>query len=193
MGKQCSTSGFINRFMIVPVTRDRSLHRTGPLPDVQDLVTRIRQAVDLLGPLPQTNPPVEIPWSQETFLEWDAFCEAIDYGDPFLEGVEAAYGRLKPMVMRVAMLLAVIDSESQIRLAHLRAAKALCLHLVDSSRAFFTTTIARRSPSARDRLMTFSPSGDFGMTDLQGWIKTKFPKGGQPAHDDPLPLIFFTD
>lgn len=189
MGKQCSTSGFINRFMIVPVTRDRSLHRTGPLPDVQDLVTRIRQAVDLLGPLPQTNPPVEIPWSQETFLEWDAFCEAIDYGDPFLEGVEAAYGRLKPMVMRVAMLLAVIDSESQIRLAHLRAAKALCLHLVDSSRAFFTTTIARRSPSARDRLMTFSPSGDFGMTDLQGWIKTKFPKGGQPANDDLHRLI----
>jgi hypothetical protein len=190
MGKQCVTSGFINRFLIVPVVRVRKIHRAVPLPDVGDLVARIRQAVDGLGSVPPKGPPIEIQWSPETFELWDAFCDAIDNEDPFLEGVRDAHGRLKPMTMRVAMLLAVIDGESFIGLPHLRAAKALCLRLVDASRDFFTGKIATRSRGFKDRLQEFQPKDStFGLTDLQRWIKTKIPKDDQPSNAELHELI----
>lgn len=188
-GRRSVTNGFINRFLIVPVARVRRIHIGSDLPDVGDLVDRIRNSLQRLCPV-QPNPDAqEIRWATEAHQEWEAFCDAIDNEDSFLDGVKSAYGRLKPMVMRVGMLLAVIDGESQISLAHLRAAKALCLHLVDSSRDFFTTTTARRSRSARDRLMDFRTHGDFGLTDLHEWMKTHFPKGRLLSNDELHQLI----
>lgn len=184
------TSGFINRFLIVPVTRERRIHRSSTLPDVQDSVATIRQALNSLGPVKDPPSPREFTWAPEACGEWDAFCDALDDEDAFLEGVETAYGRLKPMIMRVAMLLAVIDDDSMIRLCHLRAAKALCLQLVDASRHFFSNTDTGRSRTAGERLREFRPKGsDFGLTDLHVWMKNHFTKGSVPRAEELHRLI----
>jgi hypothetical protein len=176
-GYRCLTNGFINRFLIVPVTKERRIHRGGPLPDVDDLVRPVRSSLESLGPAEPNAVPREIKWAPECDEEWDLFCDAIDDGDPYLEGVEAAYGRLKPMVMRVAMILAVIDGESLIHLGHLRAAKALCLRLLDASRHFFSSKTAPHGPTVRERLMTFRPEGsDFGLTEVHRWLENKIPR-----------------
>jgi hypothetical protein len=184
------TSGFINRFLIVPVTRERRIHRSSTLPDVQDLVATIRRALSSLGPVQDGLKPREITWAPEACGEWDAFCDALDDGDAFLEGVETAYGRLKPMIMRVAMLLAVIDGDSMIRLCHLRAAKALCLHLVDASRHFFSDRDSGRARTAGERLREYRPKeNDFSVTDLHVWMKNRLPKDLVPPAEELHRLI----
>jgi hypothetical protein len=189
-GRQCLTGGFINRFLIVQVTRERRIHRGSQLPDFQDLVLTIRHSLGTLGPEDPAGSPREVHWAPETHEEWDAFCDAIDNGDPFLEGFEDPYGRLKPMVMRVAMILAVIDGESLIHLGHLRAAKALCLRLLDASRHFFSPTSVQRGQTVRERLMAFRPEGsDFGVTELHGWLENKVPRKQRLAAQDLHALI----
>lgn len=172
LGKKSLTNGFLNRFMFVPVVRERPIHRSKAEPAMGDLIDRITTALAQLGPADLSKPPRVLDWSPDACAEWDAFCQAIDDGHPFLEGIEAVNGRLKPMVMRIALLYAVLDGDHKIGLRHLRPAKTLCLWLNDETRDLFPRGQKAGKKSLLSRLAAYTPeSATFSLTDLHNWLK----------------------
>lgn len=71
------------------------------------------------------------------------------------------------MITRIAMLFAVIDRQDQIGLHHLHAAKAFCLHSIDSARPLFAK--GGHSPRRRtfsDRVLAKVREGHSTLTEL---------------------------
>ncbi len=173
LGKKSLTNGFLNRFLVVPLERVRQIHRSQELPALDDLIERIAAAINQLGAANDSAEPVVLEWSPEAHAEWDAFSEAIDNGHPFLEGMEGVTGRLKPMVMRLAMLYAVLDGETQMSLKHLIPAKALCLQLIEANRSVFTGSSKAGMKSLLSRLSEYRPAdATFSLTALHNWLKS---------------------
>lgn len=173
LGRKSLTNGFLNRFMFVPVVRERPIHRSKAEPAMGDLTQRIRSALEQLGPPDLSKPPRVLEWSPEAWAEWDTFCQAIDDAHPFLEGIEALNGRLKPMAMRLALLFAVLDGDREIGLRHLGPAKTLCLRLIDETRDLFSGGQKAGKKSLVSRLVAFAPkTATFSLTDLHNWLKS---------------------
>jgi len=130
------SNGLFNRFITVHAHRDpsRKLPRGGEMPDVSDLAENIRDTLKGLG---TTNDAVKIDWHALTHAEWAEFVDAVDSDHPFLAGLGGLAARLKPAVMRVAMLFAILDRATEIMPCHLKAAKSFCLQCIDSSRDLF--------------------------------------------------------
>jgi hypothetical protein len=160
------TNGFLNRFITVQAIRERILPMGGNLPDVSDCVQQIRDAMAWLG-LVNGGPPKRIQWHPSTSSEWRDFVVGSDGDHPFLDGIRPIAARLKPLVMRIAMLYAVIDRQDQIQLHHLRAAKAMCLQCIDSSRLLFAKGgQCHRSRSLHDRVLSAIHAGNYTRTTL---------------------------
>jgi len=160
------SNGFFNRFITVRAIKERSLPRGGKMPDVGDLIQEIQSALVALGSVDSDSPKI-IQWHPSTHKEWDAFDAAMDGEHAFLSGLGGLAARLKPNVMRIAMLFAVIDRDEFIRPDHLRAAKAFCLHCIDDSRGFFDRSRpSSAKPSLDDRLLTIAATGPCTLTDF---------------------------
>lgn len=173
LGPTASTSGFWNRFLVVPVFGERRIHRHARVPAIDDLVGRIQAVLATLPGLPGDD-PLEMKWDPATNAEWDAFCDAIADRHSFLTGVEAITGRLKPMVMRVALIMAVVDGATAIKVDHLRAAKTLVLMLIDQARGYFGASEAV-SPRERIEAAATGFTGAFCCADLRNILKRRRP------------------
>ena len=165
------SNGFFNRFITVRAVKERSLPRGGVMPDVGDLIQELQTALAPLGACDSASPKT-IQWHPSAYPELDAFHAALDGEHPFLSGLDGLAARLKPNVMRIAMLFAVIDRDEFIRPDHLRAAKAFCLHCIDDSRGFFhPSSSSFAKPSLDDRVLavaTKDPCAATGFHNLLG-------------------------
>ena len=151
-GLGCS-NGLYNRFITVRAVKERTLSRGGEMPDVSDLVERIRDVIASLGP-DSANEAVTITWHPSTYKVWDEFVDALDGDHPFLTGLSGVAARLKPNTMRVAMLFAVLDRGREIMPPHLKAAQSFCLQCIDSSRDLFGGRSQHgRSTKLRERVL----------------------------------------
>jgi hypothetical protein len=104
----------------------------------------------------------------------------VDDDHPFLDDIRPITARLKPLVMRVALLYAVIDQSDTIQLPHLRAAKALCLSCIESTRPLFTTGINTRGENPlRTRVLKAIDNGHNTRTEISHALGGKGFKGPQ--------------
>jgi len=164
-GLGCS-NGFYNRFITAHAVGERRLSRGGEMPDVDDLVERIRDVLAALGPN-NANEAVPITWHPSTHKAWDGFDDALAGAHPFLSGLGGLAARLRPNTMRVAMIFAIMDGDREIMPCHLKAAKSFCLHCIDDSRGFFDRSRpSSAKPSLDDRLLTIAASGPCTLTDF---------------------------
>jgi hypothetical protein len=164
-GLGCS-NGFYNRFITAHAVEERRLSRGGEMPNVDDLVERIRDALAALGP-DSANEALTITWHPSTHKAWDEFDDALASAHPFLSGLGGLAARLRPNTMRVAMIFAIMDGDREIMPCHLKAAKSFCLQCIDDSRGFFDrSSTSSAKPSLDDRLLTIAATGPCSLTDF---------------------------
>jgi hypothetical protein len=107
------------------------------MPDVSDLTDKLRESLESLGPAIGSEPTL-LNWHESTHEPWSEICEALDRER---DGLRA---RLKPNIMRVAMLYALSVGARSVMLPHLVAAKAFVLQCSDSAASVYPQ---RRSAS----------------------------------------------
>jgi hypothetical protein len=148
------SNGYHNRFIFVQARRMRSLPFGGAAPDFDDLLAQVRVALDDVAAR-----PLQLNWADDARHEWTTIYEACKCGDPFLSGLDGVRERLHCHIMRVAMLLAVMDKARAIHLAHLQAAKAICLPALDGCRDLFDgrSTDDSADDTLRDKLTEIVP------------------------------------
>jgi hypothetical protein len=112
-------NGFLNRFLLVAVRRERSLPRPRRIPgDVEDeyvsafaAALEFARTVDVMG------------FDDESGAAWDhAYDTVLSVDRPGLSG--AACSRAEAHTLRLAMLFALLDKSSVIQIDHVRAALA---------------------------------------------------------------------
>jgi hypothetical protein len=168
-----SSNGFFNRFITVRAVKERALTRGGTMPEVGELIQEIQSALASLGSVDSDSPKI-IQWHPSTYEDWDAFVESLDSEHPFLNRLGGLAARLKPNVMRIAMLFAVIDRDEFIRPDHLRAAKAFCLHCIDDSRGFFhPSSSSFAKPSLDDRVLAVATKDPCAATGFHNRLGNK--------------------
>jgi hypothetical protein len=112
-------NGFGNRFLWVCVKRSKSLPDGGQMHtvDVQPFVSELRESIRFA----QTVQRVER--DEEARALWHDVYEPLSAGLPGLVG--ALTGRAEAQVMRIADVMALLDTSSKVKLPHLQAALAL--------------------------------------------------------------------
>jgi hypothetical protein len=179
-GLGCS-NGFYNRFITAHAVGERRLSRGGEMPDVDDLVERIRDVLAALGP-DNANEAVPITWHPSTHKAWDGFDDALASAHPFLSGLGGLAARLRPNTMRVAMIFAIMDGDREIMPCHLKAAKSFCLQCIDNSRSLFVKGgQCHRSRSLHDRVLSAIQAGNHTRTTLSDALGRKGFTGEQLA------------
>jgi hypothetical protein len=173
-GQGCS-NGFFNRFITVAAVKERSLPRGGIMPDVTDLTTWLRTSIDSLGPIFGSEPTV-VQWHESTHSEWDALCHALDGDHPFLNGLGGLRARMKPNIMRTAMLNALSQGERLIMPPHLKAAASYELQAVDSTRDLYSQHSQHRGTPAstlKDRVLKTAATEALSLNDFHAGLHRK--------------------
>ena len=136
------SNGFYNRMFVVVAKKRRSLPHGSLWPECTDLIKRVKDALEALGPadpLPDEIPCLE--FDDEAKALWEPFYHACGEPDahPFFDGLTGFRERLaKGLVKRVALIHAVLDQASAIKVAHLKAAIAFGLQTLDGLRPYLT-------------------------------------------------------
>ncbi len=145
-------NGFHNRFLWLVTEHVRDLPHGSDRTIPEHLVTRVRSALANLGSdFSVTAAPREYEFDAEAKAGWESFYLACRSSHPLLDGLENFATRLPPLTKRVAMILAVLDGDTEIRLSHLRAAKAFTIHCLALARPLITGRNSAALPRGIDR------------------------------------------
>lgn len=164
-GQGC-TNGFFNRFITVAATKERSLPRGGVMPDVSDLTDKLRKSLETLGPAIGSEPN-PLTWHESTYDPWGEICEALDREQ---NGLRA---RLKPNIMRVAMLYALSVGARSVMLPHLVAAKAFVLHCSDSAASVYPQGRFASPTRLRSRVQAVATKAPKTLNDFHAGLHRK--------------------
>lgn len=119
--------GGVNRMLLVASRRSRLLPDGGNLP--QDLVVEI--ADQLADRIRKLNRLGEVPFTPAARQAWEPIYA--DLSRPRPDGpVAALLARSRPMVLRIALLYALLDGSPAVDAEHLQAARALWAYAEDS-------------------------------------------------------------
>ena len=149
-------NGFANRFLFVCARRSKCLPFGGTVEprSLADLAARIKAAVDFCRTVEQ------ITFAPSSKVHWAEIYPALSEGKPGLFGSVIARGEAQ--AVRLAMLYALLDCSTEIRLEHLEAALAGWQYCADSARFIFgdelgdptadeTLDLLRRAPDGMTR------------------------------------------
>lgn len=150
-----AANGFANRFLFVCARRSKELPFGGDLDaDVlAELGARVRDA------LRAASVVQEVKFDPDAAERWKAEYGRLGRGAPGLFG--AVTGRAEAQVRRLAVLYALIDGASTIRLEHLRAALELWRYCSDSARHVFGDKLGDR---LADKLLGYLYEEPAGLT-----------------------------
>jgi len=151
-----AASGFANRFLYVCVRRSRCLPHGGVLdePAMKSLAERLALAI---GDAQNLG---EVKMDAEASAAWERVYPDLSEGQPGLLG--AILGRAEAQVVRLALVYALLDGNTQIRLPHLKAALALWSYSETSARYVFGATLG--DPVADEIVRALAQVGDQGLT-----------------------------
>ena len=146
-------NGFANRFLWVCVRRSKELPEGGNIAEanLSPLIFRLRHVLEF------ARTAGELRRDEEARTLWIDGYHDLSAGKPGLVG--AVTGRAEAQVMRVALLYALLDGDSFIRLPHLQAALALWDYVEASARVIFGDSLG--DPVADDilRALRVRPGG----------------------------------
>jgi len=148
-------NGFANRFLMLCTRRDKLLPRGGGVPNTSDLVVAIHDAVEAAkgrGAIARSNEAEEL-WSQE-------YAKLTSGGDGLKDALCA---RAEAHVLRLSLLYALLDSSSEIRPEHLRAAIAFWDYCERSVGHIFGGTTG---DADGDKLLTALSNGPMTRSDI---------------------------
>jgi len=149
-------NGFANRFLWVCVRRSKVLPEGGALHTVNfaDIIRRLQDAVTF------SRRVGELRRDQNARALWHEVYEGLSAGKPGLLG--AITSRAEAQVMRLAVIYAVLDSSSEIKLPHLQAALAVWRYCEASARFIFGNSLG--DPMADTILQALRDAGKKGVT-----------------------------
>lgn len=155
MTKTDMANGFANRFLWICVGRSKCLPEGGALHqiDLAPLVQRIRDAALF------ANQHSELRRDDEARAVWAEVYPSLSEGQPGLLG--AVTSRAEAQVMRLALLYAVLDESTDIRVEHLYAALAIWDYAEASARHIFGSALG--DPTA-DEILRALRCHECGMT-----------------------------
>jgi Protein of unknown function (DUF3987) len=151
-----AANGFANRFIWVHAERSKELPHGGNLPDEQllpiaDCLRKAQQACQGRG---------RLAFDQEARTEWERVYGALSAGKPGLFGSVTA--RAAPQVCRLALVYALLDCDTAIRIKHLKAALAVWTYAEESARYIFGDAIGDQTA---DTILSFlQTTGQVGAT-----------------------------
>ena len=148
-------NGFANRFLMVCTKRDKKLPSGGGKPEMGDLVRDIQEALEQAkgrGAIPR-SPEAEKLWARE----YDRLTEG---GDSLKDALCA---RAEAHVLRLSLIYALLDSSTEIRPEHIRAAVAFWDYSERSVEQVFGGMSG--DPEA-DKLLSAASSGPVTKTDI---------------------------
>jgi hypothetical protein len=136
-----AANGFANRFLFALVRRARELPFGASPPNVNELVSRLHDALMFAK---ETPGPIE--FDQAAASVWERVYGPLSHGKPGLLG--AVIARSEPHVRRLATIYAVLDLSHETRLEHLLAALAVWDYCEASARLIFGDALG--DPDADD-------------------------------------------
>jgi hypothetical protein len=148
-------NGFVNRFLVVAVTRSQELPFGGRLGGEQ--LARVRDTT--LTALRFASLPRQLTFDPHARERWIEVYGPLSRGEEGLLG--AATRRAEAHVVRLAAIYATLDRSEQIDLAHLEAALAVWRYSLDSARWIFGDTLG--DPTA-DEIWALAKDRPAGVT-----------------------------
>ncbi len=148
-------NGFVNRFLVVAVTRSQELPFGGRLQGEQ--LKRVRDAT--LTALRFASLPRQLSFDPHARERWIEVYGPLSRGEQGLLG--AATRRAEAHVVRLAAIYTTLDCSEQIALAHLEAALAVWRYSLDSARWIFGDTLG--DPTA-DEIWALAKDRPTGVT-----------------------------
>jgi hypothetical protein len=148
-------NGFVNRFLVVAVTRSQELPFGGRLQGEQ--LARVRDTT--LTALRFASLPRQLTFNPHARERWIEVYGPLSRGEEGLLG--AATRRAEAHVVRLATIYATLDLSEQIALAHLEAALAVWRYSLDSARWIFGDTLG--DPTA-DEIWALAKDRPAGVT-----------------------------
>lgn len=149
-------NGFANRFLLTFVRRSKCLPEGGANPDMSDIVRRLREAVEAARFI--SNP---IRRDEDATKLWAGVYPRLTDVRPGLRG--ALLGRADAHVLRLSMLYALLDSSSEIRVEHLRAALAFWEYCENSIKFIFSSAA---SDPDEQKILDYLASGPATVSEL---------------------------
>lgn len=152
-------NGFANRFLWINVNRSKILPRGGNFhkEDIQPYVQSFKKIIEF-GSIPG-----EMKMTDEAGRAWDEIYHAIAEEDK--EGVYAAItGRAEPYILRLSMIYAIADLSVEIKIEHLKAAKAVWDYCDKTCLSLFGKTIGDEPV---DKILSFISNFPEGATRTQ--------------------------
>ena len=151
-----AANGFANRFLFVLVKRSKELPFGGALGDdvIAELNSRFKAAVEIATRVGRVN------WSTSGADEWASVYGALSAGQAGLLG--AVTSRAEAQVPRIALIYALLDWQTQIGVAHLRAALAVWEYCEASAAFIFGDSLG--DEVADDILRALQLAGGAGLT-----------------------------
>ena len=153
--KSDTANGFANRFLWVAVKRSKLLPEGGNAAavNVSDILEKLRRAVEFaktVGCITRDEDATEL---------WREIYYRLSRERPGLLG--AVVSRAEALVMRLAMIIAITDCSSKIRVPHLQAALAIWDYCAASAAFIFGDSLG--NPLAERVLQMLQEAGDRGM------------------------------
>jgi uncharacterized protein DUF3987 len=148
-------NGFVNRFLIVAVTRSQELPFGGRLQG--ERLARVRDTTQTA--LRFASLPRQLTFDPSARERWIEVYGPLSRGEEGLLG--AATRRAEAHVVRLAAIYATLDRSEQIALAHLEAALAVWRYSLDSARWIFGDTLG--DPTA-DEIWALAKDRPHGVT-----------------------------
>ena len=144
-------NGLANRFLWVCSSRSKVLPEGGNVVPVSDLATKIGAAAE------NARKVGEMRRDPEARAMWHKVYGELSDGKPGMLG--AVTGRAEAQVMRLACIDALMDSEREIRAAHLVAALAVWQYCLDSARYIFGDSLGDPMADELRRVLRARPEG----------------------------------
>ena len=144
-------NGFANRFLWVCVKRSKVLPEGGGHPDYGSLVPRLRDALEKARKLGESKRDAEAKQM------WAEIYPELSEGRPGL--LAAVTARAEAQVLRLSVLYAALDGDSEIRLVHLEAAIAVWDYCQASARYIFGNSLGDPVADRIQDALRQSPNG----------------------------------
>ncbi len=156
-------NGFANRFIYVASRRSKFLPRGGNVPE--DKLVGLASAVD--AALRQARLVTEVGIEAEAWELWEERYRSLVERPPGLMG--ALTGRAAPIVRRLALVYALLDSRPLVTVDHLRAALEVWRYSEDSVRWVFGDRLGDRV--ADQCLVALLAAGEEGLSRTELWTQ----------------------
>jgi hypothetical protein len=160
-------NGMANRFIWIAVRRERLISMPRPIPDelVNDLAFRVRHA------LQHARKTSTITFTDAARARWDAIYRELSASRPGLIGSLSA--RSEAHTLRLALLYALLDEETQVDVPHLEAALALWDYSASSLLYIFGD---RTGNDIADRILAaLREGGDHSQEEISNLFKRNVP------------------